>query len=125
MGIIKAALGLAGWTSSAPVGWAAYYSTGVRVDASGSFDFPTAPGSIHYVLRPANSKPTLGITMRYRIDGDAVFMSTQDRGPGFVTLMIERAGDTLLADKPSYRFWAGSQLLEARENRISVPFDPR
>src|SRR2546430_9333153 len=72
--------------------WGIFYSPGMPagLDGNNGFAFPQPPGSVHYVLRhvsPGGNR----IRMRYRIDGDGPFISTQDGGPGQVTLMIQRS----------------------------------
>ncbi len=124
------ACGGGGGGASPPVvlpapGWNILYSVGMpaTLNQNNAFTFPQPPGSVHYVMRHANSGGN-HIRMRYRIEGDGALISTQDGGPGQVTLIIQRRGDTLLADKPSHRFWAGSLPLMAGEYTIEVPLDP-
>jgi hypothetical protein len=75
-----------------------------------AFDFPLAPGSVHYVTAPA---PSLAgktrIVMRYRIDsapGVAFNPATGTEGMPSVgpTLYIQRRGDTW--DRDGWRWWA-------------------
>src|SRR5262245_23560043 len=53
-----------------PIGWQALYSAGVTVDAIGSFAFPLAPGSVHYVLKGATGPAAGSVTLSFDIVGD-------------------------------------------------------
>jgi hypothetical protein len=70
------------------------------------FDFPQAPGSIHYVTRNAVEPRRNIIRMRFRIEGRMEFKATEGVARAAVRLMIQRRGDTYSWDKASYRFWS-------------------
>jgi hypothetical protein len=57
-----------------PAGWTAITNGkdyGTKVESDGSFDFPVAPNSVHYVTGACDSLAgAKGLRLRYRIDAD-------------------------------------------------------
>lgn len=76
------------------------------------FDFPRAPGSVHYVTRPHG--PLLGkrrIVMRYRVEADPgvrILPRTAPNLPSIITLYFQRGGDNWTGAGPheTYRWYA-------------------
>lgn len=85
------------------------------------FDFPAAPGHVNAVTRAVTEPGRSVLKLVFSIEGDAQFVSTQDGGPGHITLFIQRRGDDYTASKPSYRFFGGSTKLAAGEIAIELP----
>jgi hypothetical protein len=70
------------------------------------FDFPQAPGSVHYVTRKAFETGRNVIVMRFTTEGSAEFKATEGSARAAVRLMIQRHSDTYSWFKASYRFWS-------------------
>jgi hypothetical protein len=88
------------------------------------FDFPQAPGSVHYVTRKAFETGRNVIRMRFRIEGDAEFKPTEGSARAAVRLMIQRRGDTYSWDKASYRFWSRPVQLAPGEFAVKEALTP-
>ncbi len=111
---------------AASTGWNILYSTGMPPSFAQTFTFPNPPNSVHYVVIPGSLTPgRSNVTLAYQIDGTGTLRSTQDGGPGQITMFLQRNGDDLSGVGPyaSYRFWAqgASQVLAPGVSIISVP----
>lgn len=118
-------------TPNAASQWTITYSTGLPVAMLPAidgyyFDFPQAPGSVHYVTRKVPESARSSIRMRIRIEGDAQFKATEGDAPAAVRLMVQRRGDTLSWDKVSFRFWSNPAVivLAPGEFILEVPLTP-
>ena len=88
------------------------------------FDFPQAPGSVHYVTRNAFETDRNVIVMRFRIEGRAKFKATEGSARAAMRLMIQRRGDTYSWDKASYRFWSRPVQLAPAEFVVEEALTP-
>src|SRR6266550_1312103 len=105
---------------AASTGWNILYSTGMPPSFAQTFTFPNPPNSVHYVVIPGSLTPgRSNVTLAYQIDGTGTLRSTQDGGPGQITMFLQRNGDNLsgVDAYASYRFWAqgASQVLAPGE----------
>jgi hypothetical protein len=118
---IMAAGAIAAWLwrrarGKLPAGWTAITDGkdyGARVEPDGSFDFPIAPDSVHYVTRScAGLNPSGGIRMRYRIVADPGVEFVPVGGPSAAAagpaLYFQRGGDDWSGrgKYERYRWWA-------------------
>ena len=120
-------------------GWEIRYSTGVSLNTpvSGeefSFNFPLAPGSVHYVTKPAKMAATVAVTATFTITttGDPTFdyhtapNNTCDT-PAAAHLFLQQQGDDL-SGAGQYEFYrwfsnAGTYLKKGSFT-IDVPLEP-
>ena len=103
-------------------GWRILYSTGMPATFDNSFDFPTKPHEIDYVVRPATSGRS-HIRLEFTIEGDGKIEPSEREPPPRLRLFLQRSGDDLtLARGPSYRFWSeASVVLVAGTHVLEVP----
>lgn len=110
--------------------WYIFYSEGVgdhpspTNDGAWCFDFPPAPGSVHYVQTPYRwTAQHQFVQMTYKIatSPDAVFnaeLSPGCTGRATLHLFLERRGDDLVNEY--YRWWSNpiAQVLESSPNTV-------
>jgi hypothetical protein len=140
--LIVAALTYRHFRDRMPSGWTAITDGddyGTKVEPDGSFDFPVAPNSVHYVTRACGDlSKAKGLRLRYRLEADpgVRFLLMQDGKPAPGTggedpvLYFQRKGDDWSgAGKfESYRWWAtfnGINALAPGEFEIFAMFNER
>lgn len=88
-------------------GWTQFYGTA----GSSNFDFPPAPGSVHYVVEPHAAVLGQTITLVFTISGSGTWGITDptDTLPPHVHLLLWERGDNLSGqgDYETYREWCG------------------
>lgn len=108
------------------------YSTGVS-DTPYQFNFPLAPGSVHYVAKTAPGPlSTMGrLSLKFKLDGGGTLVPTEqaDVAPDAkVRLYFQRAGDTMsgAGEYEFYRWWSVPSvvLTSPGEYTITVDFKP-
>ena len=132
------ALLLIGCSPCAAQSWEIRYSAGVslNVPASGeefSFEFPRAPGSAHYITRPATPAGSAVVaTFTVMTGGSPVFdyrtapNNTCD-SPATVRLFLQRRGDNLsgAGAYEFYRWWSRAGVVLADGTfTLDVPLQP-
>ncbi len=125
--------------ASAAQAWDIRYSSGVRlrVPAPGqefSFDFPLAPGSVHYITKPATAAAKGAVQASFSIatTGEAVFdfrtaVNNTCNAPAAVRLFLQRRGDNLTGAGAYefYRWWStAGTVLRAGSFTVAVPLKP-
>ncbi len=74
------------------------------------FDFPTAPGSVHYIAQTPAAKiaPGQSIIMSFAIQGDGTIVPTEGGPPGRLRLFLWQKGDDLSGARKFefYRWWS-------------------
>lgn len=113
-----------------PEGWTAITdgnSYGAKVEADGSFDFPQAPNSVHYVTRACEGLTGTQIRLKYRIDGGPLYAESDPKAPTIgPTIYFERKGDDWQTD--GMRWWAtfnAQSPIVPGEHEIIAPFDAK
>ncbi len=78
------------------------------------FDFPAAPGSVHYIAQTPATKIASGqsIIMSFAIQGNGTIVPTEGGPPGRLRLFLWQKGDDLSGDKKFefYRWWSLANL---------------
>jgi hypothetical protein len=123
--------------ASAAQAWDIRYSSGVRLHAPArefSFDFPRAPGSVHYITKPATiaAKGAVQASFSITTRGDAVFdyhtaANNTCNAPAAVRLLLQRKADNLSGAGPYafYRWWSiAGTVLRAGSFTLTVPLKP-
>lgn len=117
--------------------WGFQYSPGMPFQptqdgAAWYFDFPTLPGSVHYLVAALN-RPITAIGGAIEITGDGVFTARipaqePDDGTPAVRPYFQRRGDDVSGkgEFEHYRWWCSPALVELRPGvySIAAPLDP-
>jgi hypothetical protein len=108
-----------------PGQWQVRYSTGMPASFVDKFTFPQAPGSVHYVVKPAPSGRS-SITLDFAIEGQGQLLPTEGGSPAAVRLFIQRRGDNLSGQGPfeHYRWWSQPVLLVVGEHTLHHALAP-
>jgi hypothetical protein len=125
--------------AAAAESWEIRYSTGVTLSAPTpgqefSFAFPRAPGSVHYVTKPATKPAGGAVHARFTIaaNGGAAFdfHTAPDNicnAPAAVRLFLQRKSDNMSGSGPyeHYRWWsAASTVLKNGAFAMDVALTP-
>lgn len=116
--------------------WQAFYGSDVTLAAGSEgawfFDFPVAPGSVHYIQTPFATADVLhSVTITFKVEStDPVYAcdDTTDPGPATVHLFFEQQNDGDL-NAPDGRWWAASSeyTLGSQDGQTisyTIPFTP-
>ncbi len=125
--------------SDRPHGWEIRYSTGVKLKPPApneefAFDFPLAPGSVHYISKPTSEAATRAVSAAFTIAtrGDAVFdyhtaANNTCKVPAAVRLFLQRKGDDMSGKGPYefYRWWStAGVVLKDGAFSLDIPLEP-
>jgi hypothetical protein len=96
-----------------------------------SFDFPTSPGSVHYVITTVNRPISGTMTARVAVVGDdypvfnaKIDANNQGPEPANCSLYFQRRGDKLTAEYPYHRWFSLDDFYLSGEGVLSVPLEP-
>ena len=112
--------------------WQIQHSAGVQLGASGNgfmFDFPAAPGSVHYITQEVNRSIRGTMSASVSLAGDPQYLTAMHDGkpeptPSTVGLYFQRVGDNLSGqgEFSQYRWWSRLRIrLVSGIYEISVP----